>query len=41
MSLIEYNLMGEKVDKVQIAIKRLQAFEPEEGYYLAFSGGGI
>lgn len=39
MSLIEYNLMGEKVDKVQTAINRLQAFEPEEGYYLAFSGG--
>jgi len=26
-------------DKVAIAIDRLQAFEPEEGYYLAFSGG--
>jgi phosphoadenosine phosphosulfate reductase len=39
LSLIDYNLMGEKVDKVQTAINRLQAFEPEEGYYLAFSGG--
>jgi phosphoadenosine phosphosulfate reductase len=28
-----------KVDKVQKAIDRLKAFEPEEGYYLAFSGG--
>lgn len=26
-------------DPVQIAIKRLQAFEPPEGYWLAFSGG--
>ena len=26
-------------DKVEIAIKRLKAFEPEEGYYVAFSGG--
>ena len=26
-------------DKVQVAIDRLKAFEPPEGYYLAFSGG--
>ena len=26
-------------DKVQAAIARLQCFEPEEGYYVAFSGG--
>lgn len=26
-------------DKVQIAIDRLRSFEPEEGYFLAFSGG--
>ena len=31
--------MGNLVDKVQIAIDRLKAFEPEDGYYLAFSGG--
>lgn len=30
---------GEICDKVEIAIKRLKAFEPPEGYYLAFSGG--
>lgn len=30
---------GEICDKVEIAIKRLKAFEPEEGYYVAFSGG--
>lgn len=38
MTLCELTLMGE-VDKVGIAIKRLQAHEPPEGYYLAFSGG--
>ena len=27
------------MDKVQTAIKRLQKYEPDEGYYLAFSGG--
>jgi phosphoadenosine phosphosulfate reductase len=26
-------------DKVKIAIERLKSFEPEEGYFLAFSGG--
>lgn len=30
---------GEVHDKVEMAIKRLRAFCPEEGYYLAFSGG--
>lgn len=25
--------------KVENAIKRLQSFEPQEGYYVAFSGG--
>ena len=30
---------GEILDKVELAIKRLKAFEPPEGYYLAFSGG--
>ena len=39
MSLITYDLMGNKRDKVQIAIDRFRAFEPEDGYYLAFSGG--
>jgi phosphoadenosine phosphosulfate reductase len=38
VALIENTLFGEK-DKVKIAIERLQAFEPPEGYYLAFSGG--
>lgn len=39
MSLISYDLMGNKHDKVQTAIDRLRAFEPPDGYYLAFSGG--
>lgn len=38
MALIENTLFGVK-DKVQIAIDRLKAFEPPEGYYVAFSGG--
>lgn len=39
MALRETNLLGETVDKVDKAIARLRAFEPPEGYYLAFSGG--
>jgi phosphoadenosine phosphosulfate reductase len=39
MALKEQTLF-EHIDKVDIAIKRLQTFEPKkEGYYLAFSGG--
>ena len=38
MALIEETLFG-TVDKVQIAIERLKAFEPSDGYWLAFSGG--
>lgn len=30
---------GEICDKVEIAIKRIKAFEPPDGYYVAFSGG--
>lgn len=33
----QLNMEGK--DKVQTAIDRLKRFEPEEGYYLAFSGG--
>lgn len=39
VSLIEYSLFGEKIDKVQLCIDRIRAFCPEEGYYVAFSGG--
>ena len=37
--LRQHDLMGNLIDKVQIAIDRLKAFEPPDGYYLAFSGG--
>ena len=30
---------GEICDKIEIALKRIKAFEPPEGYYVAFSGG--
>ena len=30
---------GRMLDKVQASIERLKAFEPKEGYYVAFSGG--
>ena len=30
---------GTVSDKVDLAIRRLKAFEPKEGYYVAFSGG--
>lgn len=33
----QLNIYGE--DKVETAIKRIKMFEPEEGYYLCFSGG--
>ena len=38
MALIEPRLDG-IYDRVAIAVERLRSFEPEEGYYLAFSGG--
>lgn len=38
MALRDISIFGE-TDKVAVAIKRLQAFEPKDGYYLAFSGG--
>lgn len=37
MSLNQLNLDG--MDRVQVAIQRLQNFEPKHGYHLAFSGG--
>ena len=36
--LKEQTLFGE-VDKVRVAVNRLRLHEPEEGYYVAFSGG--
>jgi len=37
--VLKEKTLFEDVDKVATAIDRLQTFEPEEGYYLAFSGG--
>ena len=36
---MQFTMEGEIRDKVEMAIHRLQAFEPEDGYYVAFSGG--
>ena len=36
--LVETTLFGVR-DKVQMALEMLREFEPEEGYYLAYSGG--
>lgn len=36
-TLHQINMSGK--DKVEQAIERIKTFEPEEGYYLAFSGG--
>ncbi len=33
------DMTGRKIDKVQMAVDRLRAFEPPEGYWVAFSGG--
>lgn len=38
MALVQDTLFGRE-DKVEKAIQRLKAFEPKEGYYVAFSGG--
>ena len=32
-------IKGEYEHKVEMAIQRLKAFEPPDGYFLAFSGG--
>jgi len=37
--LKEYDFFRGNIDKVKMAIARLQQFEPADGYYLAFSGG--
>ena len=39
LSLIVYDLFGEKRDKVQRAIDLVRSFEPPDKYYLAYSGG--
>ncbi len=35
--LEQLNMKG--LSKIEVAIERLRMFEPEAGYYLAFSGG--
>jgi phosphoadenosine phosphosulfate reductase len=37
MALGQINTAG--LEKVQVAIERIKAFEPDDGYYLCFSGG--
>lgn len=37
--LVERDLLGNEINKVKMAIERLQLFCPKEGYYLCFSGG--
>ena len=37
MSIEQLNIYGKT--KIEVAIERLKTFEPEEGYYVAFSGG--
>jgi len=39
MQITPDGIRGSHEYKVETAIKRLQAFEPPEGYYVAFSGG--
>ncbi|MEE8574730.1 MAG: phosphoadenosine phosphosulfate reductase family protein, partial [Thermodesulfobacteriota bacterium] len=34
-----YDLFDGRKDKIEVAIARFKEYEPEEGYYLAFSGG--
>ena len=36
---LKFGTDGVIQDKVEAAIARLKAFEPPEGYYVAFSGG--
>ena len=39
--MLKENTLYGVVDKVKVAIKRLQLHVPPEGYYVAFSGGKI
>ena len=36
---IDGQIKGDHEHKVELAIERLKAFEPPDGYYVAFSGG--
>ena len=37
--MLKEKTLFETIDRVKTAIKALKEFEPEEGYYVAFSGG--
>lgn len=37
--MLVYNTAFGEINKVERAIQRIKAFEPDDGYYLAFSGG--
>ena len=37
MSIEQLNIAGKS--KIEVAIERFRTFEPNEGYYIAFSGG--
>lgn len=37
MSIFQLNVFGKS--KIEVAIERIQSFEPADGYYVAFSGG--
>lgn len=39
LNQLQFGMDGKIRDKVEMPIKRLKAFEPPEGYYVAFSGG--
>lgn len=39
LNQLQFGMDGKIRDKVEMSIKRLKAFEPPEGYYVAFSGG--
>lgn len=39
MALLTTDMFGNRRDKVQTSIQRLRMFEPEEGYFVADSGG--
>lgn len=39
MALVEHDIWGSRRDKVKLAIDRIKTFAPDEGYFVAFSGG--
>ena len=39
MALVEHDIWGSRRDKVKLTIDRIKTFAPDEGYFVAFSGG--